>query len=413
MLPTLSSVTFDPMHQQVGKDVQVALEFDKELQEVTAMLGGNQINSLTATADKKVWKGNVRVPDTNELTVALITEQYKDLVGNVGTQDSTHSLPITPTLDITPVGSVDGSNAANLAFSGTSTRFDGQELRLAVKAQDNETVLKNGVTTVASGGAWSSTVDISDQPNGSYTVIVTGTNASGVQVTESASFTLAQAVPTLTSVTFNPTHQAIGQSVSVSLKFDKALQAASAELGGTVISLTKSVDASVWTGDVLVPASSDLTVDLVVKDYQDLSGNVGADSTHSLPITPTISISAINSGNDVNESESPTLILDGTTVRFSEGDKLSLSVTDSGGVKVSDAEVLVGENGVWQYEMTLDPIEGGTVMVSLRGANGLGADATLVESTFTLSKDVSAAVVVVPSLLRQLLIYDNGTKLAA
>ncbi|OEE96084.1 hypothetical protein A138_19450 [Vibrio crassostreae 9ZC77] len=416
VLPTLSSVTFDPMHQQVGKDVQVALEFDKELQEVTAMLGGNQINSLTATADKKVWKGNVRVPDTNELTVALITEQYKDLVGNVGTQDSTHSLPITPTLDITPVGSVDGSNAANLAFSGTSTRFDGQELRLAVKAQDNETVLKNGVTTVASGGAWSSTVDTSDQPNGSYTVIVTGTNAAGVQVSESASFTLAQAVPTLTSVTFNPKHQAIGQSVSVSLKFDKALQAASAELGGTVISLTQSADASVWTGnvDVLVATSSDLTVDLVVKDYQDLSGNVGVqDSTHSLPITPTISISAINSGNDVNESETPTLILDGTTVRFSEGDKLSLSVTDSGGVKVSDAEVLVGENGVWQYELTLDPIEGGSVTVSLHGANALGADGTLVESTFTLNKDVNAAVVVVPSLLRQLLIYDKGTKLAA
>ncbi|MFA0716640.1 hypothetical protein AB4622_11570, partial [Vibrio splendidus] len=176
---------------------------------------------------------------------------------------------------------------------------------------------------------------------------------------------------------------------------------------------TKSVDASVWTGDVLVPASSDLNVDLVVKDYQDLSGNVGADSTHSLPITPTISISAINSGNDVNESESPTLILDGTTVRFSEGDKLNLSVTDSGGVKVSDAEVLVGENGVWQYELTLDPIEGGSVTVSLHGANALGTDATLVESTFTLNKDVSAAVVVVPSLLRQLVIYDKGTKLAA
>ncbi|UQV23312.1 tandem large repeat [Vibrio sp. J383] len=410
-VPTLTSVTFNPTHQAIGQSVSVSLKFDKALQAASAELGGTVI-SLTKSVDASVWTGDVLVPASSDLTVDLVVKDYQDLSGNVGA-DSTHSLPITPTLDITPVGSVDGSNAANLAFSGTSTRFDGQELRLEVKAQGNETVLKNGVTTVASGGAWSSNVDISDQPNGSYTVIVTGTNASGVQVTESASFTLAQAVPTLTSVTFNPTHQAIGQSVSVSLKFDKALQAASAELGGTVISLTKSVDASVWTGDVLVPASPDLNVDLVVKDYQDLSGNVGADSTHSLPITPTISISAINRGNDVNESESPTLILDGTTVRFSEGDKLSLSVTDSGGVKVSDAEVLVGENGVWQYEMTLDPIEGGTVTVSLRGANGLGADATLVESTFTLNKDVSAAVVVVPSLLRQLLIYDNGTKLAA
>ncbi|MDH5939524.1 tandem large repeat, partial [Vibrio splendidus] len=412
-----TSVTFNPTHQAIGQSVSVSLKFDKALQAASAELGGKDI-PLTQSADASVWTGNVDVlvATSSDLTVDLVVKDYQDLSGNVGAQDSTHSLPITPTLDITSVGSVDGSNAADLAFSGTSTRFDGQGLSLEVKAQGSEAVLKSGNATVASGGAWSSTVDISDQPNGAYTVVVTGTNASGVQVSESASFTLAQAVPTLTSVTFNPTHQAIGQSVSVSLKFDKALQAASAELGGKDIPLTQSADASVWTGnvDVLVATSSDLTVDLVVKDYQDLSGNVGAqDSTHSLPITPTISISAINSGNDVNESESPTLILDGTTVRFSEGDKLSLSVTDSGGVKVSDAEVLVGENGVWQYELTLDPIEGGSVTVSLHGANVLGADATLVESTFTLNKDVSAAVVVVPSLLRQLLIYDKGTKLAA
>ncbi|MFA0226539.1 hypothetical protein AB4483_20980, partial [Vibrio splendidus] len=71
---------------------------------------------------------------------------------------------------------------ADLAFSGTSTRFDGQGLSLEVKAQGSEAVLKSGNATVASGGAWSSTVDISDQPNGAYTVVVTGTNASGVQV---------------------------------------------------------------------------------------------------------------------------------------------------------------------------------------------------------------------------------------
>ncbi|MEZ9842798.1 hypothetical protein AB4373_13285, partial [Vibrio sp. 10N.261.51.C5] len=76
--------------------------------------------------------------------------------------------------------------------------------------------LKSGSATVANGGAWSSSsVDISDQPNGSYTVIVTGTNASGVPVTESASFTLAQAMPTSTSATFNPTHQAIGAEAAV------------------------------------------------------------------------------------------------------------------------------------------------------------------------------------------------------
>ncbi|MFA0688352.1 hypothetical protein AB4616_24815, partial [Vibrio sp. 10N.222.49.A10] len=189
------------------------------------------------------------------------------------------------------------------------------------------------------------TVDISDQPNGRYTVIVTGTNASGVQVTESASFTLAQAVPTLTSVTFNPTHQAIGQSVSVSLKFDKALQTASAELGGTVISLTKSVDASVWTGDVLAPASSDLNVDLVVKDYQDLSGNVGAqDRTHSLPITPTLDITPVGS---VDGSNAANLAFSGTSTRF-DGQELSLAVKAQGNETVlKNGVATVASGGAW------------------------------------------------------------------
>ncbi|HCH4198205.1 TPA: hypothetical protein NKW06_004567, partial [Vibrio parahaemolyticus] len=98
----------------------------------------------------------------------------------------------------------------------------------------SETVIASGSATVQSGGAWtSSTMDMSDQLNGTYTVVVTGTNASNVEATESTNFTLAQALPTLTSATFNPTHQLEGQSVTVRLEFDKALQTASAELGGS------------------------------------------------------------------------------------------------------------------------------------------------------------------------------------
>uniref|UniRef100_UPI002158CA9A hypothetical protein n=1 Tax=Vibrio splendidus TaxID=29497 RepID=UPI002158CA9A len=95
VLPTLTKVTFDPLHQEIGENVKVTLEFDKELQEATAMIGENEVSSLTVTTDKKVWEGSVQVPDTNELAVGLIVSQYKDLVGNVGAQDRTHSLPIT------------------------------------------------------------------------------------------------------------------------------------------------------------------------------------------------------------------------------------------------------------------------------------------------------------------------------
>ncbi|MEF1329045.1 tandem large repeat, partial [Vibrio sp. M260121] len=295
VLPTLTKVTFDPLHQEIGKAVDVKLEFDKELQEAVAMLDGNEISSLTATADKKVWIGDVQVPTTSDLGVKLVVAQFKDLVGNIGAENSSYILPITPTLAITPVGNVDGTNAASLQIAGASTRFDGQTVSVEIKAQGSETPIVSSNATVQNGGAWTSNaMDISGETNGTYNVVVTGTNASNVEVTETSTLTLSQALPTLTSATFNPTHQLEGQSVAVTLEFDKALQTASAELGGSAITLTKTGDAKVWTGDVVVPVSSELTVGLVVKDYQDLSGNTGAeDSSHSMPITPTLAITPV------------------------------------------------------------------------------------------------------------------------
>ncbi|HDM8046039.1 TPA: hypothetical protein P0E04_004302, partial [Vibrio campbellii] len=101
VLPTLTKVTFDPLHQDIGKAVDVKLEFDKELQEAKATLGANNVTSLTADpADKKVWTGTVNVPDVPELGVGLVVSQYKDLVGNVGEDNTSYELPITPTLTI-------------------------------------------------------------------------------------------------------------------------------------------------------------------------------------------------------------------------------------------------------------------------------------------------------------------------
>ncbi|MGY5774604.1 tandem large repeat, partial [Vibrio antiquarius] len=261
-LPTLTNVTFTPEHQAIGQSVTVTLEFDKALQGAVAELGGTTITSLVATADPSVWTGDVVVPSTSELNVALLVRDYQDFSGNTGSQNTAYSMPITPTLAITPVGSVDETHAATLQFEGTSTRFDSQSLRLEVKAQGSATVLKSGSATVQAGGTWTSdAMDMSHQTNGTYTVMVTGTNSAGIEVSESQSFTLAQSLPTLTNVTFTPEHQAIGQSVTVTLEFDKDLQSAAAELGGTTItSLVATGDPSVWTGDVVVPSTSELNV---------------------------------------------------------------------------------------------------------------------------------------------------------
>ncbi|MGL1192981.1 tandem large repeat, partial [Vibrio parahaemolyticus] len=388
-LPTLSNATFNPTHQAEGQSVTVRLEFDKELQAVSAALGGSAL-ALTQTADASVWTGDVVVPVTSELTVGLVVKDYQDFSGNTGAEDRSHSMPITPTLAIMPVGNVDSSNAAALQISGTSSRFDGQTVSVEIKAQGSDTVIASGSATVQSGGAWTSNaMDISGEPNGTYTVVVTGTNASNVEATEPSTFTLSQALPTLTSATFNPTHQLEGQSAAVTLEFDKALQAASAELGGSAITLTKTADAKVWTGDVVVPVTSELTVGLVVKDYQDLSGNTGAeDSTYSMPVSPTITIGTIS---DV--SGNTTVTINGTTTRFEAGETIALKAVDTDSLVVlGSATVLV--DGTWTVDLDLSTLKDGVITVYANGANSLFATADEVNTTFNYS---STTALVVPS----------------
>ncbi|CAH1527057.1 conserved exported hypothetical protein [Vibrio jasicida] len=386
VLPTLTKVTFDPLHQEIGKAVDVKLEFDKELQEATATLGANNVTSLTADpADKKVWTGTVNVPDVPELGVGLVVSQYKDLVGNVGEDNTSYTLPITPTLAITPVGNVDGSNAASLQIAGTSTRFDGQTVNVEIKAQGIETPIVSSNATVQSGGAWTSNaMDISGETNGTYNMVVTGTNASNVEVTETSTLTLSQALPTLTSATFNPTHQLEGQSVAVTLEFDKALQAASAELGGSAITLNKTGDAKVWTGDVVVPATSELNVGLVVKDYQDLSGNTGAeDSSHSMPITPTLAITPVG---DVDGSNAASLQIAGTSTRF-DGQTVSVEIKAQGSeTAIVSSNATVQSGGAWTSNaMDISGETNGTYNVVVTGTNASNVEVTET-STLTLSQ---------------------------
>ncbi|TON80193.1 hypothetical protein CGH50_27115, partial [Vibrio parahaemolyticus] len=93
VLPTLSKVTFDPKHQAIGQSVNITLEFDKEVQEATAKLGNNDVTSLVATANKKIWTGRAEVPNIPELSVGLVVSKYKDLIGNMGEDDSSNAMP--------------------------------------------------------------------------------------------------------------------------------------------------------------------------------------------------------------------------------------------------------------------------------------------------------------------------------
>ncbi|WP_045458644.1 hypothetical protein, partial [Vibrio campbellii] len=235
VLPTLTKVTFDPLHQEIGKAVDVKLEFDKELQEATATLGANNVTSLTATADKKVWTGTVNVPDVPELGVGLVVSQYKDLVGNVGEDNTSYELPITPTLTVENIGDVNEASAASVAVSGDSTRFETSD-ELTIKAVDTDNKEVTQTTTVTALGKWNATLDVSGLKDGTITVTVNGTNDLGAPAKEAGTtFTLTQTKPTVddSQTSINPTYAAAGESVTVTATFDKGVTTPTGSTLGT------------------------------------------------------------------------------------------------------------------------------------------------------------------------------------
>ncbi|WP_258071293.1 Ig-like domain-containing protein, partial [Vibrio jasicida] len=236
VLPTLTKVTFDPLHQEIGKAVDIKLEFDKELQEATATLGTNNVTSLTADpADKKVWTGTVNVPNSPELGVGLVVSQYKDLVGNVGDDNTSYELPITPTLTVENISDVNETGAESVAVSGNSTRFESTD-SLTIKATDSEGIEASANVNPNAGGAWNSTLDVSGLKDGTITVTVNGTNDLEAPAKEAGTtFTLTQTKPTVDDgqTSINPTYAAAGESVTVTATFDKGVTTPTGSTLGT------------------------------------------------------------------------------------------------------------------------------------------------------------------------------------
>ncbi|WP_415668824.1 tandem large repeat, partial [Vibrio tubiashii] len=392
VLPTLTNASFTPGYQAIGQSVDVRLEFDKELQSATATLGGTTISSLAATADKKVWTGNVMVPNSVDRSVGLVVSNYTDTLGNVGDDNTSHALPITPTIAIGSINggnTVNASDAAAVAIIGSSTRFASGE-SLTVQASDtNGGKTPETTVNVSADGSWNVNLDMSALQDGQITVTVKGeNNLNAVATPATGTVQMTRAKPSLTAATFTPGYQAIGQSVDVRLEFDKELQSATATLGGTTISsLAATADKKVWTGNVTVPSSSDRSVGLVVSNYTDTLGNVGDDNTsHALPITPTISIGSINGGNTVNASDAAAVTIIGSSTRFASGESLTVQASDTNGGKTPETTVNVSGDGSWNVNLDMSALQDGQITVTVKGENNLNAVATPATGTVQMTR---------------------------
>ncbi|WP_052447904.1 tandem large repeat, partial [Vibrio owensii] len=391
VLPTLTKVTFDPLHQEIGKAVDVKLEFDKELQEATATLGANNVTSLTVdSADKKVWTGTVNVPDVPELGVGLVVSKYKDLVGNVGEDNTSYTLPITPTLTVENIGDVNEAGAASVAVSGDSTRFESTDT-LTIKAVDTDNKEVTQTTTVTALGKWNATLDVSGLKDGTITVTVNGTNDLEAPAKEAGTtFTLTQTKPTVDDgqTSINPTYAAAGESVTVTATFDKGVTTPTGStLGTAAINWTaQSGTPTQWVGtaEVASVADSVKSVALTLQGFSDATGNAGEAFTSSkeLVMTPTLTVENIG---DVNEAGAASVAVSGDSTRFETSDELTIKAVDTDNKEVTQTTTVTAL-GKWNATLDVSGLKDGTITVTVNGTNDLEAPAKEAGTTFTLTQ---------------------------
>ncbi|MGF1725572.1 tandem large repeat [Photobacterium nomapromontoriensis] len=394
ILPTLTKVTFNPTQQVIGQMVNVQLTFDKELQAVTAKLGTTLISSLSPNSDKTVWSGDVLVSSTVDRKVDLVVSEYKDLIGNVGEINSEHFLPITPTLTLDHRGDVNGSGASAVVIAGGSTRFE-SGATVMVKAIDANGKAASATATVGADGAWTTSLDIAGLTDGTITVSVTGTNdlratAEPAQTT----FMFEQSKPTVddSKTRMSPDFAAAGDTVTVSVAFDKAVTAPTGStLGSAVVTWTPQASASqTWSGSVQIAPAADDTrrVALTLQGFSDAAGNQGEafTSATALAMTPTLTL---DHRGDVNGSGASAVVIAGGSTRFESGATVMVKAIDANG-KAASATATVGADGAWTTSLDIAGLTDGTITVFVNGSNDLSASAQEEQTSFNLDKMVTA-----------------------
>ncbi|SDH60239.1 hypothetical protein SAMN04488136_12126 [Vibrio xiamenensis] len=393
-----SETSISPSSASEGDSVSVSVSFDKAVTEPSSStLGGASITWTSSDETATTWTGTVTVPSADNSTqqLALVINGFSDEAGNSGeSTTSSSSLILTPTLSINSLSDVNSSGASAVAISGASTRF-AQNDSVKVVAVDSSDSKVEGTASVDSDGNWSVSLDMSSLSDGTITVTASGSNTLSAAADEvSTSFELVQSAPALddSETSISPSIASEGDSVSVSVSFDKAVtEPSSSTLGGASITWTTSDElATTWTGTVTVPSADSSTqqLALVINGFSDEAGNSGESTTSSssLILTPTLSI---NSLSDVNSSGASAVAISGASTRFSENDSVSVVATDTGDNSVS-GEATVDNDGNWSISLDMSSLSDGTITVTASGSNTLSAAADEVSTSFELVQSAPA-----------------------
>nr|WP_245397282.1 Ig-like domain-containing protein [Citrobacter rodentium] len=345
-------------------------------QTVTVTVGGN---SYTAQVEANGnWSVTVPAVGVPAITTGAVTASVADTAGNSGS--ASHNLTVHTTAPVVTINTVATDDIINTAEHGQTQIVSGSATGAA--AGDAVTVTVNGKTytsVIDAAGNWSVGVpaaDVTALNDGTATIAVTVTNASGNTGSATHDMEVDTAAPTVTinSVTADDVINAAEQGANLTLSGAttnvEAGQTVSVSFGGKSYSAT--VDASGnWT--LVVPAAdlaglSDGSA-RVEASVSNAAGN-SASATHDYSVdttAPTITINTIAADDILNATEAQSdLVISGTT-NASAGQTVTVTV---GGV---DYSAQVQANGSWSVTVPaadVASIATGTVTASVADAAG-------------------------------------------
>ncbi|MGF1807865.1 Ig-like domain-containing protein, partial [Aliivibrio sifiae] len=225
-------------------------------------------------------------------------------------------------------GSIEVAEATVPELTITSSHNDlGSEATSTITFSFSEDVIgftKDDVVLSASDSGATGTLDMSTWTAGpaqSWTAIYTAPKGENKTVTISVaegSYTstitvdgnaatgdiaIKGVLPTVSNTVFNPIHADNLKSVEVKVDFSASVSDVKATLLTAPVSWISGQGSDKWVGNVVVPASSDDRLILMVSEFTDTYGNVGeADNSGVLYLTPSITVTPIT-GGVINESD--------------------------------------------------------------------------------------------------------------
>jgi hypothetical protein len=310
-------------------------------------------------------------------------------------------------------GSIEVAEATVPELTITSSHNDlGSEANSTITFSFSEDVIgftKDDVVLSASDSGATGTLDMSTWSAGpaqSWTAIYTAPKGENKTVTISVaegSYTstitvdgnaatgdiaIKGVLPTVSNTVFNPIHADNLKTVEVKVDFSASVSDVKATLLTAPVSWISGQGSDKWVGNVVVPASSDDQLILVVSEFTDTYGNVGeADNSGVLYLTPLITVTPI-SGGAINETGAANLIISGTTTRFEAGKEISVAFSNSADAKSDSVIATVGSDGRWTAAgVNLSSWTDGSITVKATGSNQHNIAAKEATTTAQLSTE--------------------------